>query len=365
MSVIRYDGFSHYNNTVDLQSNIGALAWYVAPPVGVGSGTVTVLPTGGRLGKGALRINASWGGLGTLSQSLFGFYNNADPTSILGVAINMTSIDSNHPIEIAFLDATDSNVEQVHFEVHVAPAQIKAFRGGTLLGSSVINIFSAGGYNYFEFKTLTNLTGGTVAAQVNGQTVLSLTGQNTQQSPNASCTGFSFTGSAGNTTPTTFTIGDLYICNGINAGGTFPANSFLGNVRVSTTFPISDSAVQWTPLAGANWQEVSDPVFDGDASYNFTTTLNDADQFNFGTIDATVNAVIAVQLTGAYRIGGAGSHEVEQSIVSSGTVAAGSAKALSTSYQFFTDLFTTDPHTGANWTLPTANAITAGYKLIT
>lgn len=365
MSVLRYDGFDHYNTSADLQSNIGELSYFVAPLVGFGSGSVTPQSTGGRLGTGSLQVNASWGGLGTATQSLYAFYNNTDPTSVMGVAINMPSLDPTHPILVTFIDAINSNTEQVHFEIHIAPAQIKAFRGATLLGQTAINIFSAGGYNYFEFQTLINNTGGTVAAQVNGQTLLSLTGIDTQQSTLDYCTGVVFTVSSGTTTPSTIDLDDFYLCNGINSGGTYPANTFLGNVRVSTSFPISNSSTAWTPLTGQNWQMVDDPIFDGDASYNFTTTLGNADQFNFGTIAATVNAVIALQLTGAYRIGGAGSHTVEQSVVSSGVPAVGSVKSLSTSYQFFTDLFPTDPNTGVNWTLPTANAITAGYKLDT
>jgi hypothetical protein len=121
--------------------------------------------------------------------------------------------------------------------------------------------------------------------------------------------------------------------------------------------------VQWTPLAETNWQEVGETQFDGDTSYNYATTVGNTDLFTFGSLPTTVSVVYGVFVTGGYRKLDAGPETIVQKLVSSGSTASGSTMAMSLSYAFWTDLFVTDPHTGATWTPTSVNDIIAGYSL--
>lgn len=358
MSLKCYDGFDHYGNSSDFQSRIGSLQWFI--PSGHDS-SVQPDPTGGRNGTGGVQMSARYSGGASVVMGLNGYTSNTDPTFIMGVAINLS--DWQDDFNVTFIDAQNANAEQIHFVISTGPSQIKVYRGATLLGSSPLNIFSTSGWNYFEFHALISDTVGTVHVDVNGQPVIILAGVDTKQSINSWVSGVTFTGTTSNTTTVNAYLDDFYVCDSTASPGLYPCNTFLGNVRVDTVFAVGNDSVTWTPLSMTNWQEISDTVFAGDSSYNFTNTPGNIDLFNFGALDGTVTGVIAVQTTGAYRLAGAGSHTIVQEISSSGTVASGSTWALTSSYQYFSDIFLSDPHTGGNWLTTGVNALNAGYDL--
>jgi hypothetical protein len=146
--------------------------------------------------------------------------------------------------------------------------------------------------------------------------------------------------------------------------GTYPCNAWMGDLRVATLFAISNNAVTWTPLAGANWQEISETAFDGDTTYNSTATNGNEDLFNFGTLQSVINEIVAVQLVGGYREADAGGHTITQQLKVGGTDNAGATIGLTTGYQFFADLFPVNPTTGASWSLSDVNGMEAGYKAV-
>ena len=354
MSLIGYEGFDHQSSFLNVQIRQGPLQWYNNPIANANQDN-SWSATGGRFGTGGIILFNGAASFGS-SSNWWGFYSNTDPTSIVGFAMSGFGPDY-YPVNLYFRNAEDANAEQIHFVITQGPSRIQAYRGATLLGSSAINIFSVGSFAYFEFKVVTNNATGSVEARVNGQTVLLVTGIDTQQSTNAWCSAFEFN------TRAHIHLDDFYVCNGINLGGTYPCNDFLGDVRVETTFPIANAAVSWTPLANTNWVEVSEHVFDGDASYNYTDVVGERDQFNLGAIDTSITVVIAVQATGAYRKEGGGTHAVKQEISSSGTVGASAAIPLSADFQYYSSIFMTDPATATAWTTSAVNSMLAGYTL--
>ena len=80
------------------------------------------------------------------------------------------------------------------------------------------------------------------------------------------------------------------------------------------------------PLAETNWEEVSETAFDGDTSYNSTSTLGDEDLFNMGTLDAVIDEIVAVQIVGGYREADAGAHTFTQQLKIGGVDNAGAVK---------------------------------------
>lgn len=140
---------------------------------------------------------------------------------------------------------------------------------------------------------------------------------------------------------------------------------YLGDVSVDTVFPTANVSVAWTPLANTNWQEVSEVVFDGDTSYNYTSGVGDVDLFAIGPVRTNIATVLAVQITGAYRKDDATSHIIEQQLKSGATQVDGDGNSVPSGYVFFTDSWIQDPNTGLQWLAADVNALNIGYKLIT
>src|SRR5208282_249988 len=111
---------------------------------------------------------------------------------------------------------------------------VKIYRGtslsGTLLYTSANNVWASGVYNYLEIWPVINSSSGSVTVNVNGVTVASVTGANTQNTANASWDVLTFTSqNAG-----TFLLDDLYYADTTVGAGTYPCDSFLGDSRVDT-----------------------------------------------------------------------------------------------------------------------------------
>jgi len=160
-------------------------------------------------------------------------------------------------------------------------------------------------------------------------------------------------------------LDDFYVCDGIAGPGTYPCNNFLGDQVVTTLYAVSNNAVQWDPLAGSNWQEISQTSFPGDAAYNDTVTAGNTDLFNFGTVDIDLVGVLGVQVTGTYRRTDSHAHTVTQPLNSAGVVTNGGTFSIGSSYAWRTDLYVLDPKTNASWTAPAVNSLIAGYELVT
>jgi hypothetical protein len=230
--------------------------------------------------------------------------------------------------------------------------------------ATALNSISQTGFYFIELQIKVAISIGAAAIRVNGQGVASfpdLTGIDTQASSNASVSGVSWS----QISPTNWQFDDVYFADGTTGPGSYPNNSFLGDVRSSALFPISDSSVGWTPLANANWQEVSETAMDGDASYNFTATAGARDLFNFGALDIDVNQVLGLQMKIALRKEDAGARTVAPVLYIGGSYYVGTAVSVDVTYLYITTLWPINPHTSASWTAADVNALVAGYVVVT
>jgi len=374
MAIIVYDGFDHYKGQFDLQSRIGVLQWNDTET----PGTSVIELTAGRGGYGQAVS------LVTDEEIQFGgSFGELFTTAYLGMAMLM------FPEVVPYIDLklmyyAPNNV-QMTFRFYPASGVVQAFYGdaaspptitnqttgvvttlNNLLATSEANAFSAYTWAYIEIGATIG-TSGSYDLHVNGTSVLSGTGVITNSGDSSTV----FNGVrifAPNVQNSSYAeeclrLDDFYLCDNTTGPGTYPCNGFMGDVAVRTLFPTGNHSVQWTPLANQNWQEVSEEQFDGDASYNYATTVGDEDLFTFGSVPATVSTVFATQLTGAYRKQDASIQTLSQSLVSSSTTSTAGTFAMSLSYAYHTDLIVLDPHTGATWTATAVNELIAGYTL--
>jgi hypothetical protein len=336
MSLIGYDGFDHYRAEADLYTRTGGIEW---TPNGGGASLVSP----GRNGYGqclsALAINVT-------AQS-------TDSTLYVGFALNLSA-----GLQININDIT-SGSQQLYFNIVAGTINInRGTIGGPAIGSA-INVIPRGTttpWCYLEIGTFCDPSVGWIIIRVNGQQVFSYNGNTKGGGASTVIVNeLLFSSSA-------FAIDDFYMCNSIADPGTYPCNTFLGDVRVFTAFPTGNDAVQWTPLTGTNWGEVSEVQMDSDTSYNSTSIVGNQDTFVFSVLSGTINRIICVGITGSYRKDNAGVCTTEHVLKSGASVGTGASYAPSTGYGYWTDLFKHDPNGSVDWTLTAVNALRAGYK---
>jgi hypothetical protein len=166
----------------------------------------------------------------------------------------------------------------------------------------------------------------------------------------------------------TILLDDFYYCDTVAGPGLTPANSMLGDSRVACVFATGDDAVQFTPLANANWQEISEVAMDSDTSYNYDATAGHQDTFDFQAIENLISTIYCLQLTYAARKDDAGTRTMA-GVAKIGGVSyvysAPDSVPASATYTYFSDPFVLSPATGLNWTLAEINGAAFGYKLVT
>jgi hypothetical protein len=238
---------------------------------------------------------------------------------------------------------------------------------GTLLGTATTTLLSDGNWHRVDVQVNVHTTAGIVLVKVDGTTVLTLSGVDT-----AGSYGFTFDsdGPLGNW------------LDGVNFGvsnanveidnvliGTYPSallsDATFGLCQVWTTFPSSNSAVQFTPLTGTNYAEVDETAMDSDTSYNATSDIGNADLFadTFGAPTAGFTNVLAVAVTAAGKTAsGTGAFYTQ---IKSGTALSTSAYAFPTTtgaYSYGQSISMVDPSTEALWLEAAAEAALFGYE---
>jgi hypothetical protein len=273
-------------------------------------------------------------------------------TVIVGAAFNKPSVGG-------LIRVNDGATEQLTIQVTAANA-IEVRRGGaagTILGTSANGIFPLNAWNYVEVKATINNSTGSIVVRLNGVTVLTITGVDSQNTANAFVNRYSLDG-------TSF-IDDHYLAD---TTGSAPNNDFLGDIRVDVIYPnAAGDETDYTPLSGSNFQMVDDPgTPDGDTTYNESTTATDRDLFNLQSPATPSGIVYAVQTYIVARKTDAGAREVSTVVKSGSTVDVGPTNTLSTSYvQYDGDIHQLNPDTAAAWTMSEVQALQAGYETTT
>lgn len=228
---------------------------------------------------------------------------------------------------------------------------LQATRNGTVLGTSAGSIFTAGGWHYVEIEVLRSATVGTFNIYLDGVSVLSLTGLNT---------GSADVDSMDTKQTSDFTdywYDDMYFTDSATR---------LGECRIDTLRPSADTAQKdWTPNSGANnYSRVGDTTYDGDTTYVSAATVGNKDLYDLDNLPFSPLTIHAVQVVAAAKKDDATTRTFRSNVKSSSTTANGATKALSTSYQIFSDILATDPATSAAWTESGVNAMQIGPEVV-
>ena len=297
--------------------------------------------TTGRSGGNSLRISSNGQSCTKNIGSNVGALN-------VAFAWNPNSLGSIGASGLVYL--LDAGAAQVSLKV-LSDGTIQAWRGavGTLLGASSPGAIAAGVYQHVEIAATISATVGTVQVWVNGVSVLNLTGQNTKNTANTTVSGFQI-----------FAVGTAThdFCDIIWK------DSRINDRRVECFFPSgAGSHTDWTPSAGANWQNVHEVPPDDDTTFNSSTTVGNIDSFAHGALASAPLSIDAVIVQTRARNTTTGTGSVAPFLRSSTTDSPGTGVALNTAYQDIAHaVYTTDPNGGGAWTTSGVNAAEIGYK---
>lgn len=250
----------------------------------------------------------------------------------------------------------------VHVVITAEPGGfIGAYRGNpttNLLERSALSRVKEDAFQYIEAKVLVSGTVGTVEVRINGEVVMNLTNQDTDN---------------GGAVPTIDALqvagnqnfDDLYICDILTGNN----DDFLGDIEVEMVLPDgAGNATQWTTLVGAatHWQAVNEsPAIDDDTSYVETATNTHLDQFTFGNLTSITggSTILGVQVTTCCRAdsGAATIRTVKRPTTVDFN---GGNHVLGSSFTMIREIWETDLQAAAAWTDSTFNATEFGVEKV-
>lgn len=232
--------------------------------------------------------------------------------------------------------------------------------GGTLLGTSAAGVVAPSAFTAIEIGVKIDAAAGFVSIRANGLAIpgASVSGVDTQTTGNAffNQVQYGLTMSAG--TPSyTGRFDDFYI--GDSTGSAY--NSFINPGYIWDRFATSNVSVQFTPLANANWQEISETQMDGDTSYNVSGSTGNTDLFSSTGSIASGYAPLFVKLQQASRADNTLGRLSENLLVSGSATFTGASNTKGTIYSYQDDYVLNDPATSGTWTLASIAASEFGY----
>lgn len=292
-----------------------------------------------------------------------GFLSTSVPaasTVILGMAFFLSYGDATNPI-IVFQDATTSltsPITQVDIRV-TSDAGFQVTRNGTVIATSLPNLFTFNFWNYLEVKVFVHDSTGFVQIRLNGQTYLNATTLDTKYTGNnyinmVRVQPFASTGAFN------FKIDDMYLCDDTGSSN----NNFLGECRVQTQFPSADGERNDFLGVGdtANWKCVDETPADDDLTYVRSAVVGNIDNYVMGTL-ALSGTIFGMQLNVTHRKDDVGSRTVTPSIKVGTTYYEGALFPCNSDYSTAQKIWEKNPDTGVAWTNVSLNNIFAGVKI--
>jgi hypothetical protein len=211
---------------------------------------------------------------------------------------------------------------------------------------------------HLEFKVYCDNTAGTYELKLNGVTIASDTGVDTQEGTSNYHQSVRLH-SINDRTPH---YDDLYVCDGTGSKN----NDFLGVVKAVPIFPESDHTAQWeTVVGGPNHADSVDEIEpDDDTTYIEDDDVGDKDIFEYADITDSLVSIDGLMLHTICRETDATTFDIIQIIRSGGTEYDQASQAVgSSSYVNRYDILESDPDTALDWTKTGINAAQFGVKV--
>jgi hypothetical protein len=248
------------------------------------------------------------------------------------------------------LKFVDNSTTQIYLYIN-GSSLIQVKNGdGTVLGTSTTAVNDTS-WTYIEFKATINNSTGSYYLKINGTTEVSGTSADTQNSANAYATKVSLGKDSGTNS---FEFDDYYIDDA----------NFLGNVKVYSMNPTSDSSVAWTPSAGSNYQCVDDSGsgHDSDSTVVSVSSAGLKDLYGLTDLTLTSGTIKGIAHNFVGKKTDTNPASIIPKIVTNSTEYSGSTVALSTSYVSYQTIWENNPDTSTAWTYAEIDALISGFE---
>lgn len=288
----------------------------------------------------------------------------ADSTIIIGFAVKVDENDfhAGSSSRLPLLHLLDSNGDGQTAIYISGSGNIKAVSGdvsstdGIAFGTA--RMFSKV-WHYVEMKVTLDIVSGAVEVRVDGETVISGSGQT---SPGVAAEAFATTLIFGGSNDSArVMVDDLYICDSQGSVN----NDFLGEIGIRRLSPDADGATNdFTPLGGGdNYVEVDEDDPDGDTSYVESSTVGHQDLYGVDDLSSTPASIASLQVVATSKSDDGGAKSGKNYLSSSAVEGAGSAYALTSGYVPQQSIHELDPNTSAAWAEAGVNAVQVGMEV--
>jgi hypothetical protein len=229
---------------------------------------------------------------------------------------------------------------------------------GTLVVKSASAAVPTATWVYVEVAVTLSESSGSVAINVNGSQVASISGVQTAETSSEAAQVWAGVGSGGEAPGS---IDDFYILNGSS-----PNNTMFGPVGIVPLVPTGNGRINdFTPIGQAhNWQNVSQfPPNSSD--YNQDDSVNDEDCYTITPLsNFDVSNVFAVQACALAQLSTSGSRVLSAGVGNGSTEAFDSGTALPSSYHMVLRPMDENPLTSAAWEVADFTALQSAVKVI-
>lgn len=347
MAITLIDGFDLYNGT---GANTGLAAKWTL----TNSGSTPVSLISGRFGGQAVRQS-----LGTQSAQTGTIRRSLSPSSSYSAAFafRRSNLSESRPIFWLLSSSTYMVGLTSNSDGSLTAGRYTAIETSTALGTSATSIIAVDVWHYIEVEIVISDTIGEFRVKVDGNTVISLTGQDTRNGTPTTVDTVQFGVTRSSTgLACLFDFDDTY---------TTDTSSSLGERRVETLRPAADTAQKdFARSAGAdNFALVDETTTNGDTDYVQGSTVGNLDRYSIGALSSTPSAISAVQLTAFALKTDAATRNIALHCRSGATDSDGPNYALAASYGKFDRILETDPATSAAWTSTGVNSLLIGPKV--
>ncbi|HWD38915.1 MAG TPA: hypothetical protein VG944_08715 [Fimbriimonas sp.] len=346
MAILFLDGFDDYGASTGAATDLTDY-WTST------GGSWTLTTSVARTGLAILTTN-------NYGSKLYHAYGQNLVTSTVGCAVRQNSAASSSVA--AVLCMMDGSSVQMSVAYQPNNHTYYVYRGdpassGVSLGN-VVGTDMNGTYVYIELQATIDGTVGAFNLLINGVSVLSGSGVNTQKTANAYSNGIGLESPQGTNT---CYWDDLYAADTTGSIN----NSFLGTIQVKTLLPTGNGTnTQWTASAGSAYNCVN-----GNPPTNGTSYISDANDGEISTFTTagvgSTGGVTGVFLKVHAAVDIAGARGIAGAVRTHSANYVGSTQTVnSTTYSSKQAIWDANPNTGVQWTLTELNAAEFGVEVI-
>jgi len=276
-------------------------------------------------------------------------------TWIIGFAVYLQGGSQAYGSYHMYMAKDDLGGEQLKLGLGAANG-LQVWLNGTVHQAAAINTLRANQWNFVEIKYTVGASG-SYEVRVNGITVLSATGVDTDWTGEGEVSAHSFRASYNGQQ-----LDDIYICD--DSGPEF--NDWLGhNYTVVALLPDGDTAqLDWSAEPVGNHYQTIDDTVGNETDYVYDSIASNEDLYDYDDLPVTPTSILVIDVWTQTALDIVGSESLIVTCKSGTTNSSGSIETITeTDYTTRHRLMSQDPDTASAWTEAGLNAAQFGVKI--